>query len=174
MSETMPRDYVYKPRPWEAIDAKVGLAQRLQVLAHLEKDCPECGGRQQVPSPIVMGHSGMADCPTCGGTGKVFVFGDMVRVRCRYPDCHKGQQLNKNGVPEGDCANCRGRGTVASQDGMVWIKALEEWDGYFVHFSKGRCRVDYPDNPTPFVGEGSDPFEALITALERAVSNGIL
>ena len=165
MFETMPRDYVYRPWPWEAIDAKVGLAQRLQVLAHREKDCPVCVELRDIkkmPFPWPM-------CSTCGGIGKVFVFGYMVRVRCRYPDCHKGQQLNKNGVPEGDCANCRGRGTVASQDGMVWIKALEEWDGYSVHFSKGRCRVDYPDNPTPFVGEGPDLFEALIAALEKAV-----
>ena len=156
-------------------------SERLQRLAHLEKDCPECGGQQQVPSRIaVIGHFGMIDCPTCGGIGKVFVFGYMVRVRCRYPDCHKGQQLNKNGVPEGDCANCRGRGTVASQDMAVWVKTfcktwLIEFRTVQVKTEQGE-RVEIvncslytlPDRDWIAGADAPDPFEALIAALEAA------
>ncbi|KKK95831.1 hypothetical protein LCGC14_2668890 [marine sediment metagenome] len=154
-------------------------SERLQRLAHLEKDCPDCRGEGFVQWP----HSGFSlahgyerhQCLACKD-GKVFVFGDMVRVKCQHKHGTTKTWIIKEQRYVWKCIDCQGLGTVASQALAVWVKAAQGAfkDGpamvscYFNEISQRYTRFIWrvggyagPDDP--------DPLTALAMALEKAV-----
>jgi len=142
--------------------------QRLNELAHLDEECPKCHGKKAMPHPIphrrIAGE--MVDCITCGGSGKVFVFPAEVRVPCQHKHGTAKTWIIKEQRYVWKCVDCSGLGTVASQDGMVWIGAAEG-SGYEVRFESGLCLL--LKGGQIWMGEDPNPFEALILAIEKAV-----
>ena len=131
--------------------------KRLNELAHLKGDCKGCGGMASDP------RTGYV-CPTCGGSGKVFVFSEMVRVKCRL-GFH-----SKRFPQDNKCPDCQGRGTVASEKMEDWVEGAHCL-GYIVVFQEGECSLFASGdgiNLHSLIASGydPDPFTALVMAIK--------
>ena len=159
---------------------------RLQRLANLKGKCKMCDGKAYVLGSSKYLH--YVGCPDCAG-GEVFLLPAMVRERCPGSQVLRidaGLQFTSGSkIPHGvikriekdvcqgkDCSVCGGRGTIGSQDGMVWMAACS-WDIQILKvgglyevtiFPKGYFETK--DDERECV-EGSNFFEALIAAIEQ-------
>lgn len=159
---------------------------RLNELAHLEKDCPECrpylGSCPEgwIPNPRPSKYT-YRPCVHCGGntsigpeavggTGKIFVLSEMVRVKCK--PCR-----GTGGRAQGGCKKCECRGTIASTDLNDWVKAAQAtfkhgvmmdsygWKPEIERHTLFRWDIDL-DVEGP---EDPDPFAALLKTLATAL-----
>ncbi len=150
--------------------------QLLQTLAHLQRDCPACGGDGLKND---LSDATIWKCSKCGGSGKVFVLHGMVRERCgrcKGNGKWRAWDDSKQESYEIACPACGGLGTIASQDMGDWVKAAHSL-GYTVVFQEGECCLFISGdgiNLNSLVASGADfqPFEALARAIQKAVGNG--
>lgn len=139
--------------------------KKLNELAHLEKDCPRCGGSSSgVRSGIEGRYPLDVACSLCGGTGKVFVFPEMVRVKCD----HRGHGPTPRPWIK-NCSDCGGRGTIASTDGMVWADAAAALGYPFNMRKEGDTWFAWYEDMWDKRGEAPDFRAAVITAIEAAL-----
>ena len=130
--------------------------QLLNEVAHIEGVCKGCGGMGADPGTNFK-------CPTCDGTSKVFVLGEMVRVKCRwrYPGVGVSEKHPNK-------CKCSGRGTVGSEKMEDWVEATLTLPGVEqIRFSKIGCDL-VGDSGCSLIATGHDPdpFTALVMAMK--------
>ena len=139
------------------ITERAAFLKLLNEVAHIEGVCKGCGGMGSDPGTNFK-------CPTCDGTSKVFVLGEMVRVKCRwrYPGVGVSEKHPNK-------CKCSGRGTVGSEKMEDWVEAAKEsWCVIFSEVAnKTWCQLEnYITGHAVGKAFDPDPFTALVMAMK--------
>ncbi len=131
---------------------------QLNELAYLERDCPDYHhmlGHEE--------HDKECSNPKCKD-GKVFVFGEMVRVKCQACNGTKWKRYGRRGQ---HCPDCSGRGTIASTDGIVWADAAASLGFPFNMRKEGDTWFAWYEDMYDKRGEAPDLLAAVLAAIEQ-------